>query len=1018
MTTVVLLIDPDISFMVTIKQALESTGDFRVALAANGGAAESLLRDGGCDVIVAGFDLPDMDAMEMIRRLRLVNTQIPIIVCPHTTAHYERVRLMDVQGAIAKPYTARDLILYVRNVLRKLKTTPPPQPPPKPAAKDVLREFEELEATRSGTRLLPDEPADQGQTRLLDDAPPPPAHQGKSAEPAGTRILDAPDDEPAQTRVFQDEEDRADTAQLPDTDHLQPLDKLMQRHGWQEKERPSQTKPLSPRVDEPPRQPGDTPAVPGQDLDSMRQFLATDRTAHENYEFGEVLDAVAQSDPATYDRPPDERAFHDLVDSMRHPPTDRPRRPRLEDLLASMTSDMGGSEPDDDSGSALDYVLDAIRRGTPPSPTDTLTDADLDDTTIGEVMDGMFDPSFEGVLAALAGQDIADKQYDEPTYDRSGDFVESVEPAPGDTYTFDEMSGEQDRPAWLEAYEAEGIAPAAEPPAPPPPPPPAPLIVEPPVISEDSAHYPATTALAAVSGGDVVSDRVLDSLLAQIEQQLPPPQKVRPKLKPLPSWEKQSLGGDDQAMQALFDRLEGTRSDTISSPEVDQALSENGGPVAYFEPTPFSQDTRPSLVIREFQENVPLPRERRAAAPAESGPPPVEDEMIFTPAELEELPPGMLTIDELYALADLPVEVEATPVPPLLPLFPAPVISAPPDYPAALPDERPHEPPEPEQAEGVIFPPDESHLIPLPADTAAMLIQGQMTVQEAVAEEDEAAKTAVMLTQYSLESSAQATMLTRPGKLITQAGSLPPAAAERLFQVVDHAWQTTSPDLTGPLVRFVNLPDAGDFALYSAPLGSDLYLSMVFHADTPVRTIRRQARRLSESLALIPDDAPIPAPEPPAVITMPSRPTDLRAPAGLREAAEAAPRPAPEEPTSAYTCLWLPFDPGQELRGGLADDLDEWIREIARQSAWQLDNLEVHSDYVLLSVGVPQKTLPDSVLTDLMQHTARLCAESYPDTVKIGPLWTDGYYLVSPPRELTEREIARFITYQRQAQLG
>ncbi|MBI5957977.1 MAG: response regulator, partial [Chloroflexi bacterium] len=1014
MTTVVLLIDPDISFMVTIKQALESTGDFRISLAANGGAAESLLQDGGYDVIVAGFDLPDMDAMELIRRLRLVDPQLPIIVCPHTTVHYERVRLMDVQGAIAKPYTARDLILYVRNVLRKLKT-PPPQPPPKPAAQDVLREFEALEATRPETRQPAEEKPSGNKTRLLPPDEPPVNEtrpQDDTAKSSHTRALDRPQDpsktrvlepleDPSKTRVFDDQSDQVDTSQLPDTDSL---DGLMERHGWEARERRPQTKPLSPRVDEPPRQAGDTPAVPGQDLDSMRQFLATDRGAHDTYEFGEVLNAVAQSDPSAYDRPPDERAFHDLVDSMRPSATDRPRRPRLEELLASMASDMASSEPSDSTGSALDYVLDAIRRGTPPSTPGALSDADLDDTTIGEVIDGMFDPSFEGVLAALAGQEIGDDDYEEPTYDRTRDFVESVEPSPQDQFTLEEMSGDEDRPAWLEAYEVEGIAPAEM--APPSPPPLVPLIEEPPVSSEDSSHYPATAALTAATGADESSERVLDSLLAHIEQQLPPPRKLRPHLKPLPSWQKQSLSGPDQGMQSLFDHLEGVRSASPGGVELDEALSDHG-PVAYEEPLLSTQDTRPSLVIREFQESVP----RSTTPPSPAAEPDQEENDLRALADWEELPPGMLTIEELYALADLPAEVESESGTPFAE-SPNPL----PDRPAALPEEqseersekrseerpeeRPEELPEPEMRGGVIFPPDESHLIPLPADTAAMMmIQGGLTMKEAVADEEEAAQTAVMLTQYSLESSAQATMLTRPGKRLAQAGELPPAALDRLFQVVDHAWKTSSDDLSGPLVRFISLPDAGDFALYSAPLGSELYLSMVFNTDTPVRTIRRQARRLSESLEFVPEVSPDAAPpEPPAATTTPSRPTELRAPAGLHEAAaESMPvRPVPTEPYSAYTCLWLPFDPGQELRGNLADDLDEWIRDLARQRVWELHALDIHSDYVLLSFGVPQKTLPDSALTELMQETARLCAESYPSTVEVGPLWTDGYYLVAP----------------------
>jgi hypothetical protein len=73
---------------------------------------------------------------------------------------------------------------------------------------------------------------------------------------------------------------------------------------------------------------------------------------------------------------------------------------------------------------------------------------------------------------------------------------------------------------------------------------------------------------------------------------------------------------------------------------------------------------------------------------------------------------------------------------------------------------------------------------------------------------------------------------------------------------------------------------------------------------------------------------------------------------------------------------------------------------------------------VRLSLRVPQKLLADEVMAQLMDETTRLSADYFPDLANGDPLWADGYYVVSPPRALTDREIARFITYQRQAQIG
>lgn len=53
----------------------------------------------------------------------------------------------------------------------------------------------------------------------------------------------------------------------------------------------------------------------------------------------------------------------------------------------------------------------------------------------------------------------------------------------------------------------------------------------------------------------------------------------------------------------------------------------------------------------------------------------------------------------------------------------------------------------------------------------------------------------------------------------------------------------------------------------------------------------------------------------------------------------------------------------------------------------------------------------------LFDETARLTQEHFPERIDAaGRLWANGYYVVTPPRALSDREIGRFITYQRQAQ--
>lgn len=854
----ILLIDPDIPFIVSIKQALENTGEFAVTVSAHGLAAQDMLRRQNHDVALVGFDVPDMDMMELLAVLRSIQPGLPIIAAPRTPEHQERVRYLDVQGAITKPFVARDLIPYVRSVLARLKRRP-------------------------------------------------------------------------------DTGDFADERPVP-----------------------------------PPAAPPEPPA-PSPEWQAVGQATALPDTLDE--EFGDVLDAVAQHPPEDKNLAPDDRAFHDLVDSLSGPGVTRTGRASLDELLHSLASDT----PDEQQpgnylnviDNALDYVLDAIRRGAPLTPPVNVPPGDADQTTIGDAINDLFDPSFEGVLAALAGEPVDESGYEEPTYD-----AESRSPAS------EGSEGARDRldmgdAEWQTAYESEDASSH-------------PLGGEPPITLEDSSGFPATAALNAITDLDSSDGLSLNDLLEQIEGHLPDA-PGQPHLKPLPSWERQEQEKSAQKMARLFDQMEGGRAPDMPA----------------FTPDPdfMPDDTRPSQAILDEIARVPVQETdtTRAGLPALSD----EEQAVYDGSDLtaqdqslEGVREPLLSMEDLLALADLPLEVQ--------------------DHPAV--DEAPLEQP----------PLDDDSLVAVPVEMAARLLSGE-PAEQPDHEADMLAHIAVQLTQFALESSAQAVVLSQPGTPLAQAGNLSADAAPRLFQVIDTAWQTSA-TTSNALIRFITLPDLGEFLLYSTLVEENLFLSMVFAADTPVHTIRRQASRLSQSLALVPEE---PAPdegletrpdESDGAVTKPNRPTDLRPPEGLYDAVadhladrrveidQPSEVMRPNTPYTAYTCLWLPNDPGLELVGDLAAALKQWIGNLAASQAWDIDQLEVRSDYVQITIHVPIKILPDQAIQWLMDETAARYRDVLQDASE--PLWANGYYVVTPPRDLSEREIARFITYQRQAQLG
>jgi len=1065
MSTRLLLIDPDIAFVVSIKTALEKTGDFQVSISANGAAAEDALSRHRHDVAVVAFDVSDMDALELIVALRHVQGDLPVIMTPETEEQQERIRFMDVQGAIKRPYAARDLIPYVRSVLTRARSRPksknefvPPQMPaairklmnpadsPSPTelldrvereklAKDldqtldVLEEFEAVENSR--TRLLPDldqqgftpgstvilpEQEDAGSTDVLEWSEADPTKRLES-----TRTLA---DEPAAYDQWQPA-DPNQPLQDPDT-----LDQLIAQHGWISKAH--ETKPLN---------------APPQELDTLSDS-----------DFGEVLDSLSGTSDQDRQRSPDDRAFHEMVDAMR--PEPRKGRNRLEDLLASIAADATrDGEPDTEppADNPLDYVLDAIRRGKSLSSTpNTTPGSEMDDATIGDVIEGLFDPSFEGVLAALAGEEISEENYAEPTYTGEPARSESVEPRDDDLIGLDDMVSEEG-PEWLREYEG---LPATLPEQH------GPTLEEPPINAEDSSHYPATAALSAVTGDDLFS---LDDLLVQIEHQLPPSRSGKPQLKPLPSWEREAQQKEADQLATLFDRYGESLPETAPMNEAE--LSADTQPMAAHEPelepeleteleAPFEPE--PELELETeleleasfeleleteletealFEPELELEMETELEAPFELElelelPEQMEEEDLAARlGPREERPAEAPEFEEDELAARLGVRGESSPVKEgqervlslsdLLSMADLPVEAAPDEYEQAAEEaveEYEAEEYEDEEYEAELYA-EEDRLVEVPAETAARMLSGE------VDEEDALARIAIHLTQFSLESSAQATLISRPGRLLAKAGDLPERAMNRLFQIVDTAWESNASE-TDSLIRYITLPDAGDYLLYSSQVEDGMFLSMAFHANTPVRAIRRQARRLSESLEFVPEAPPAVEAdiEPEAARTQTSRPTALKPPPELRaalapppetvEAEEEAPA-RPEGPYAAYTCLWIPRDPALELLGDYADELYNWIQDVAEENMWDLEALDVRPDYVALTISVPLKTLPDSVIRTLMNETADRSAMYYPDEVpSAAEFWAGGYYVVTPPRALTDREIARFITYQRQAQLG
>lgn len=112
------------------------------------------------------------------------------------------------------------------------------------------------------------------------------------------------------------------------------------------------------------------------------------------------------------------------------------------------------------------------------------------------------------------------------------------------------------------------------------------------------------------------------------------------------------------------------------------------------------------------------------------------------------------------------------------------------------------------------------------------------------------ARAAQHLTRLTLESSAQAALITRDNQLWAYAGQLPQSAARELADAVARYWDYED---ESDLVRFVRLTSTNaEHMLYATRLAPGMVLALVFDAETPFSTIRSQANQLVCSLSVSP----------------------------------------------------------------------------------------------------------------------------------------------------------------------
>jgi two-component system OmpR family response regulator len=136
-----LLVDDDAHIREVMRFALEKAGH-QLTEAADGAAAYALLQQQAFDLVVLDIVMPELDGLELCRRIR-ARGPLPIIFVSSRDEELDRVLGLELGGDdyLTKPFSPRELSARVAAVLRRGRTS---QFPPEARAPAELRAQAEL----------------------------------------------------------------------------------------------------------------------------------------------------------------------------------------------------------------------------------------------------------------------------------------------------------------------------------------------------------------------------------------------------------------------------------------------------------------------------------------------------------------------------------------------------------------------------------------------------------------------------------------------------------------------------------------------------------------------------------------------------------------------------------------------------------------------------------------------------------------------------------------------------------
>ncbi len=119
----ILIVEDEINIATPVKTYLERAG-FDVVHALTGSAALQMLMETPPNLVVLDLNLPDIDGLEVCRRIRALS-QVPIIMVTARDDDIDKIVGLEV-GAddyLTKPFNVRELVARVKAILRRAPVT-------------------------------------------------------------------------------------------------------------------------------------------------------------------------------------------------------------------------------------------------------------------------------------------------------------------------------------------------------------------------------------------------------------------------------------------------------------------------------------------------------------------------------------------------------------------------------------------------------------------------------------------------------------------------------------------------------------------------------------------------------------------------------------------------------------------------------------------------------------------------------------------------------------------------------